>query len=119
MNSVSLDFSLDEYAQRLAKVRQSMVEQGIDTLRCIFYVRYGVSVDHATLISWVVRYSPLIASEAKKRKQCRLGKHQYLDSLAQGPVGVSWFEKGVIFSTSVLSKCYIFVTPANYSVWIR
>jgi ectoine hydrolase len=32
MNSVSLDFSLDEYAQRLVKVRQSMVEQGIDTL---------------------------------------------------------------------------------------
>ena len=48
-----------------------------------FYVRYGVSyrdleeimaergisVDHATLNRWVVRYSPLIAKEAKKRKQ--------------------------------------------------
>ena len=48
-----------------------------------FYVRYGVSyrdleeimaergvlVDHATLNRWVVRYSPLIAAEAKKRKQ--------------------------------------------------
>jgi hypothetical protein len=47
-----------------------------------FYVRYGasyrdldeimaergVSVDHATLNRWVVRYSPLIADEAKKRK---------------------------------------------------
>ena len=48
-----------------------------------FYVRYGVSyrdleeimaergvpVDHATLNRWVVRYSPRIAEEAKKRKQ--------------------------------------------------
>ena len=48
-----------------------------------FYVRYGVSyrdleeimaergvlVDHATLNRWVVRYSPLIAAKAKKRKQ--------------------------------------------------
>ena len=29
----------------------------------------GVSVDHATLNRWVVRYSPRIAEEAKKRKQ--------------------------------------------------
>jgi putative transposase len=29
----------------------------------------GVSVDHATLNCWVVHYSPLIASEAKKHKQ--------------------------------------------------
>ena len=29
----------------------------------------GVSVDHATLNRWVVRYSPLMAEEAKKRKQ--------------------------------------------------
>jgi hypothetical protein len=28
----------------------------------------GVSVDHATLNRWVVRYSPFIAEEAKKRK---------------------------------------------------
>ena len=48
-----------------------------------FYVRYsvsyrdleeimaerGVSVDHATLNRWVIRYSPRIADEAKKRKQ--------------------------------------------------
>ena len=48
-----------------------------------FYVRYGVSyrdleeimeergvkVDHATLNRWVIDYSPLIAAEAKKRKQ--------------------------------------------------
>ena len=48
-----------------------------------FYVRYGVSyrdleeimaergvsVDHATLNRWVVRYSPRIAEKAKKRKQ--------------------------------------------------
>jgi putative transposase len=46
-----------------------------------FYVRYGVSyrdleeimaerdvkVDHATLNRWVIDYSPLIATEAKKR----------------------------------------------------
>jgi putative transposase len=38
-----------------------------------FYVRYGVSVDHATLNRWVVRYSPFIASEAKKRKQSVAG----------------------------------------------
>tara|TARA_B110000902_G_scaffold232762_1_gene276003 strand:- start:54 stop:389 length:336 start_codon:yes stop_codon:yes gene_type:complete len=52
-----------------------------------FYVRYGisyrnleeimaergVSVDHATLNCWVVRYSPLIAYEAKKRKQSVAG----------------------------------------------
>ena len=52
-----------------------------------FYVRYGVSyrdleeimaergvsVDHATLNPWVVRYSPLIADEAKKRKQSVAG----------------------------------------------
>ena len=52
-----------------------------------FYVRYGVSyrdleeimaergvlVDHATLNRWVVRYSPLIAAEAKKRKQSVAG----------------------------------------------
>ena len=52
-----------------------------------FYVRYGisyrdleeimaergVSVDHATLNRWVVRYSPLIADEAKKRKQSVAG----------------------------------------------
>ena len=51
-----------------------------------FYVRYGVSyrdleeimaergvsVDHATLNRWVVRYSPRIAEEAKKRKQSNL-----------------------------------------------
>ena len=29
----------------------------------------GVSVDHATLNRWVVRYSQLIAKEANKRKQ--------------------------------------------------
>jgi putative transposase len=48
-----------------------------------FYVRYGVSyrdleeimqerglsVDHSTLNRWIVRYSPQIAYEAKKRKQ--------------------------------------------------
>lgn len=48
-----------------------------------FYVRYGVSyrdleeimeergvkVDHATLNRWVIRYSPLIADEAQKKKQ--------------------------------------------------
>jgi putative transposase len=48
-----------------------------------FYVRYGVSyrdleeimeerginVDHATLNRWVIDYSPLIATEAKKRKR--------------------------------------------------
>jgi len=48
-----------------------------------FYVRYGVSyrdleeimeersvkVDHATLNSWVIDYSPLLAVEAKKRKR--------------------------------------------------
>ena len=48
-----------------------------------FYVRYsvsyrdleeimaerGVSVDYATLNRWVIRYSPRIADEAKKRKQ--------------------------------------------------
>ena len=48
-----------------------------------FYVRYsvsyrdleeimaerGVSVDHATLNRWVIRYSPRIAEEAKKRQQ--------------------------------------------------
>jgi len=47
-----------------------------------FYVRYGVSyrdleeimeergveVDHSTLNRWVVRFSPLIATEAQKRK---------------------------------------------------
>ncbi len=47
-----------------------------------FYVRYavsyrdleeimaerGVDVDHATLNSWVVKYSPLIAEQAQKRK---------------------------------------------------
>jgi putative transposase len=33
----------------------------------------GVSVDHATLNRWVVRYSPLIADEAKKRKQSVAG----------------------------------------------
>jgi putative transposase len=43
-----------------------------------FYVSYpdleeimgehGVSVDHATLNLWVIDYSPLIATEAKKRK---------------------------------------------------
>ena len=47
-----------------------------------FYVRYavsyrdleeimaerGVTVDHATLNRWVVKYSPLIAAEAQKRK---------------------------------------------------
>ena len=48
-----------------------------------FYVRYavscrdleeitrerGVEVDHATLNRWVVKYAPLIAAEANKRKQ--------------------------------------------------
>ena len=48
-----------------------------------FYVRYGVSyrdleeimeergvkVDHATLNRWVIRYSPLTADEAQKKKQ--------------------------------------------------
>ena len=48
-----------------------------------FYVRYGVSyrdleeimeergvqVDHATLNRWVINYSPLISTEAKKRKR--------------------------------------------------
>ena len=52
-----------------------------------FYVRYGVSyrdleeimkerevnVDHATLNRWVIRYSPLIAEEAQKRKQSVAG----------------------------------------------
>ena len=52
-----------------------------------FYVRYsvsyrdleeimaerGVSVDHATLNRWVIRYSPHIAEEAKKRKQLVAG----------------------------------------------
>ena len=52
-----------------------------------FYVRYGVSyrdleeimaergvkVDHATLNRWVIEYSPLIAVEAKKRKQVVAG----------------------------------------------
>jgi len=52
-----------------------------------FYVRYGVSyrdleeimeergvkVDHATLNRWVIAYSPLIAVEAKKRKQIVAG----------------------------------------------
>jgi putative transposase len=38
-----------------------------------FYVRYGVSVNHATLNRWVVRYSPFIADEAKKRKQSVAG----------------------------------------------
>ena len=52
-----------------------------------FYVRYGisyrnleeimaergVSVDHATLNRWVVRYLPLIADEANKRKQSVAG----------------------------------------------
>jgi putative transposase len=33
----------------------------------------GVSVDHRTLNRWVVRYSPFIASEAKKRKQSVAG----------------------------------------------
>jgi putative transposase len=55
-----------------------------------FYVRYGVSyrdleeimaergilVDHARLNRWVVRYSPFIASEAKKRKQSVAGSWQ-------------------------------------------
>jgi len=36
----------------------------------------GVSVDHATLDRWVVRYSPFIASEAKKRKQSVAGSWQ-------------------------------------------
>ena len=48
-----------------------------------FYVRYGVSyrdleeimeergvqVDHATLNRWVINYSPLISTEAKKSKR--------------------------------------------------
>ena len=48
-----------------------------------FYVRYsvsyrdleeimaerGVSVEHATLNQWVIRYSPCIAAEAKKLQQ--------------------------------------------------
>ena len=52
-----------------------------------FYVRYGVSyrdleeimaqrgvsVDHATLNRWVIRYSPRIAEEAKKRQQSIAG----------------------------------------------
>ena len=52
-----------------------------------FYVRYGVSyrdleeimaqrgvsVDHATLNRWVIRYSPRIAEEAKKRQQSVAG----------------------------------------------
>lgn len=29
----------------------------------------GVDVDHATLNRWVVKYSPLIAAEAHKRKR--------------------------------------------------
>ena len=29
----------------------------------------GVEVDHATLNRWVIKYSPLIAKEAHKRKQ--------------------------------------------------
>ena len=33
----------------------------------------GVSVDHATLNRWAVRYSPLIADEAKNRKQSVAG----------------------------------------------
>ena len=53
----------------------------------VLYVRYsvsyrdleeimaerGVSVDHATLNRWVIRYSPHIAEEAKKRKQLVAG----------------------------------------------
>ena len=52
-----------------------------------FYVRYpvsyrelqeilverGVSVDHATLDRWVVRYSPQVAEQAQLRK-CRTGQ---------------------------------------------
>ncbi len=52
-----------------------------------FYVRYpgsyrdlqeimaerGVNVDHATLNRWVVRYAPLIADQAQKRKRPTLG----------------------------------------------
>ena len=48
-----------------------------------FYVRYavsyrdleeimeerGVEVDHATLNRWVIKFSPLIAKQAQKRKQ--------------------------------------------------
>jgi putative transposase len=33
----------------------------------------GVSVDHATLNRWVVRYSPFFANETKKRKQSVAG----------------------------------------------
>tara|TARA_B110000090_G_C13006944_1_gene302637 strand:- start:199 stop:333 length:135 start_codon:yes stop_codon:yes gene_type:complete len=36
-------------------------------------VERGVSVGHATLNRWVVRYSPLIADEAHKRKQSVAG----------------------------------------------
>ena len=33
------------------------------------YFVHVTNVDHATLNRWVIRYSPLIASEAQKKKQ--------------------------------------------------
>ena len=54
-------------------------------LHAFFYVRYavsyrdleeimaerGVTVDHATLNRWVVKFSPLIAANAQARKRAR------------------------------------------------
>jgi putative transposase len=56
--------------------------KGVILYAVFFYVRYavsyrdleeimeerGVEVDHATLNRWVVKYSPIIASKAQRRK---------------------------------------------------
>ena len=62
-----------------------------------FYVRYavsyrdleeimaerGVSVDHSSLNRWVVRYSPQLAWEAKKRKRPVAGSWKMDESVLQ------------------------------------
>jgi hypothetical protein len=76
-----------------------------------FYVRYAVSyrdleeimaerggeLDHSTLNRWVVKFSPLIAIEAQKRKQiyawCALGFSQWMwiRGVSQIGIGVASF----------------------------
>ena len=63
-----------------------------------FYVRYavsyrdleeimlerGVSVDHATLNRWVVRFAPLIAAKAQVRKRTTAQSWRMDETLSQG-----------------------------------
>jgi putative transposase len=55
----------------------------------------GVAVDHATLNRWVVKYSPLIACEAQRRKSATSGSWRMDETYIQVKGKGTYFYRAV------------------------